>query len=280
MRPPLKNEITVTHVATPDPIEIHRGFAVTHAHPKHWHDEYHFCAVTGGAGYTVYQGTAHFTPPGSMFALPPGEVHSNYATEGGCSYTNIYIPASKVERFASQISRSPDLITPIVMFDVLVNGQFLNLCRVLEQSQRHLCRDSAFLNFFETLIQFLVESPTEEPLKEPRAVRIARESLDQHYDVDVSLEQLSVLANLSPYHLNRTFRRHLGMPPHAYQLQRRIARAKAMLRENSSIAEVAHRTGFADQSHFTRHFKRMVGITPGQFVPERKNVQDAQFAAD
>jgi AraC-like DNA-binding protein len=53
-----------------------------------------------------------------------------------------------------------------------------------------------------------------------------------------------------------------------------------MLRENWSIAEVAHRTGFADQSHFTRHFKRMVGITPGQFVPERKNVQDAQFAAD
>jgi AraC-like DNA-binding protein len=280
MRPPLKNEITVTHVATPDPIEIHRGFAVTHAHPKHWHEEYLICAITGGGGYTVYQGTAHFTPAGSMCLLPPGEVHSNYATDEGCSYTNIYLPARLFEKCASQINPEVASMGPFVSFDAVLHFQLLNLGNIVDGPPTRLCRDAAFLTFFETLLGYLGETSVKALEREPRAVRIVREFLDDHYNLDISLEQLSTLADLSPYHLNRIFRRHLGIPPHAYQLQRRIARAKAMLRGNVSISEVAHQTGFADQSHFTRHFKRMVGTTPGQFVPDRKNVQYAQFAAD
>jgi AraC-like DNA-binding protein len=277
----VRNAITVTHAAGPEPIEIHRGVSVTHAHPKHWHEEYHFCAITGGAGYTVYRGNAHFTPTGSMFLLPPGEVHSNYATANGCSYTNIYLPASRVERAATQINPVGGPTLPLVILNADVQSSFLNMCAVLNATDSQLHRDAAFLAFFEALMnQSGKRKKSPDSSRESSAVTLAREFLDENYDRDIGLERLSELTELSPYHLNRIFRREVGMPPHAYQIQRRIARAKVLLRQDWPIADVAHHTGFADQSHFTRHFKRMVGVTPGQFVPDRKNVQDVSFAAD
>ena len=65
------------------------------------------------------------------------------------------------------------------------------------------------------------------------------------------------------------------MPPHAFQTQVRVARAKALLLRGWPISQAAAHTGFADQSHLTRHFKRLVGVTPGQYRQGSKNVQDA-----
>lgn len=275
-----RNLITVTHSVGEDPVEIHHGIAVTHAHPRHWHDEYLVCAITGGAGYTVYGGRAYFTPPGSMFLLPPGEVHSNHATADGCSYTNIYLPASRVRNCLAPLDTRCAELPALVAEDPGVHRAFLSLCRDLEYEFGRLQRDTSYLHFFHLLLTRL--APNREPRRspEPKAVRVVREFLDAHFDQDVSLEHLAQLAGLSPYHLNRTFREQLGIPPHAYVIQLRITRAKLLLRSGLPIAEVAHATGFADQSHFTRHFKKMVGITPGQFIPYRKNVQSFGVAAD
>jgi len=66
------------------------------------------------------------------------------------------------------------------------------------------------------------------------------------------------------------FKRALGIPPHAFQVQLRLARSQRLLRKGEPLARVAVETGFADQSHFTRSFKRLVGVTPGAYS---KNVQ-------
>ena len=97
------------------------------------------------------------------------------------------------------------------------------------------------------------------------AVQQTKRFLDEHYAERVSLVQLAQLMGLSAYHLNRSFRRKFGMPPHEYQLQLRILKAKSFLRLGRAISETALLVGFADQSHFTRHFKRSVGVTPGKF---------------
>lgn len=276
-----RNSIIVSHSAGPEPVEIHRGIEVTHAHPRHWHDEYLFCAITGGAGYTEYRGNAHFTPPGCTFALPPGEIHANYATSNdGCSYVNIYLPAARVDRTLSQVSQRSEAPGAIVTFSTQVHCALLSLCDVLEFSSSQLQRDSALLHFFRVLEEHDTSNELHAEPMEPRAIKLVREYLDAHFAEDIGLDFLAQLAELSPYHLNRIFRLQLGIPPHAYQVQRRIAYAKVLLRDNWPIADVAHQAGFADQSHLTRHFKRIVGTTPGQFIPHRKNVQDAGFAAD
>ena len=72
---------------------------------------------------------------------------------------------------------------------------------------------------------------------------------------------------LSPYHFARQFKAATGLPPHQYVIARRVERAKGLLQggDDFSLAQVAARAGFADQSQFSHHFKRLVGATPGQF---------------
>jgi AraC-like DNA-binding protein len=102
--------------------------------------------------------------------------------------------------------------------------------------------------------------------QEHKAVRVAKNFLEAQPAREVLLEDLAKLTSLSPFHLLRVFKRDLGVSPHAYQIQQRVRLAKQFLREGKRIAEVALLTGFHDQSHMGLHFKRLVGVTPMQFV--------------
>jgi AraC family transcriptional regulator len=78
---------------------------------------------------------------------------------------------------------------------------------------------------------------------------------------------MAAAAHLSPYHFARRFKAATGLPPHHYVILRRVERAQHLLQDGDdlSLAEVAARAGFSDQSQFSHHFKRLVGVTPGQF---------------
>jgi AraC family transcriptional regulator len=102
----------------------------------------------------------------------------------------------------------------------------------------------------------------------PRAkLRAIVEYIEEHLGASPSLEQLAAVARLSPYYFARQFKRATGLPPHQYVIQRRVERAKQLLQgdDDFSLAEVAAHAGFSDQSQFSHHFKRLVGVTPGQF---------------
>jgi AraC family transcriptional regulator len=81
------------------------------------------------------------------------------------------------------------------------------------------------------------------------------------------VEQMAVVAHLSPYHFARQFKAATGLPPHQYLIARHVERAQHLLRgdDELGLGEVALRAGFADQSDFSFHFKRIVGVTPGKF---------------
>jgi len=102
--------------------------------------------------------------------------------------------------------------------------------------------------------------------KTPHEIERAKQYLHVHFNESVSIDKLVALTTLSRFHLVRAFARHAGIPPHAYQLKVRIERACVLLRAGVTAAEAASQVGFADQSHFTRHFKRIRHITPGQFA--------------
>jgi AraC family transcriptional regulator len=100
-----------------------------------------------------------------------------------------------------------------------------------------------------------------------RRLRAAVDYIEEHLDTGASLEQMAAVARLSPYHFARQFKTATGLPPHQYVIMRRVERAKLVLQAGTdlSLAEVAARAGFSDQSQFSRHFKHVVGVTPGQF---------------
>jgi AraC family transcriptional regulator len=87
----------------------------------------------------------------------------------------------------------------------------------------------------------------------------------------LSIEELAREAGLSPSRFFRAFKATLGLPPHQYLLRRRLERARRLLdRPAARLADVALSTGFADQSHFTRLFRRQFGVTPGAVSRARR----------
>jgi AraC-like DNA-binding protein len=100
----------------------------------------------------------------------------------------------------------------------------------------------------------------------PARLRRVEEFLMAHLADDVGLDTLAAIAGLSPKHFARAFRQSTGMPPHRWLIERRIDRARALLRTPGlSLAEIALACGFADQSHFTAAFRKIAGATPGFF---------------
>jgi AraC-like DNA-binding protein len=100
-------------------------------------------------------------------------------------------------------------------------------------------------------------------LCEPAPVRRAREYLFANLADNVPLADLAAVAGVGTFRLLRAFRKVHGVPPHRYQLAQRIERAKRLIREGGGpLSAIAFETGFADQSHLTRNFKRWAGVTP------------------
>jgi AraC-like DNA-binding protein/PAS domain-containing protein len=120
-------------------------------------------------------------------------------------------------------------------------------------------------------IALLNSIPAAEPLSSnrgglpPQVTRRIREYIDARTNENIPLEAMAELAGLSVFHFARAFRRSFGLPPHSYLLHRRIARAHSLLQQTDiPVSEIALSTGFSDQSHFARHFRRLTGMAPGQ----------------
>jgi AraC-like DNA-binding protein len=97
-------------------------------------------------------------------------------------------------------------------------------------------------------------------------MRRVREYVEVHLGESINLGMLAAIAGLSVHHFAREFKHSAGVTPHHYLTQKRVERAQEMLAQTDlSLSEVAYATGFSDQSHLTRHFRYMLGTTPGAF---------------
>jgi AraC family transcriptional regulator len=108
------------------------------------------------------------------------------------------------------------------------------------------------------------------------ALRRVKAYIEDHIGQRISLDELARQAGLSRFHFARQFRLSTGESPMGYLRRARIERSKRILQKReTTIAEVAARLGFSDQSHFTRIFGRLVGVSPGSFARCDEWRQDA-----
>jgi AraC-like DNA-binding protein len=151
--------------------------------------------------------------------------------------------------------------------------QIVRVHQALSQPISGLEQQTLILDFLARLILRCAAAPIgiAKLGGERQPVERVRAYIEENYDREISLEELARVANLSSFHLNRSFSKMFGMPPHAYQIQMRILKAKRLLIKGRSIESVAIATGFVSQSHFGSHFKRLVCITPKQYIHDSKN---------
>jgi AraC-like DNA-binding protein len=110
------------------------------------------------------------------------------------------------------------------------------------------------------------------------AIGRAKDHIEENYSERINLEDLAVIAELSVFRFATVFRREVGLPPHRYLCQVRAQHAQRLLREGVSPAIAASEAGFFDQSHLSRHFKNIFGITPGQYQSAVRKSSATDFA--
>jgi AraC-like DNA-binding protein len=210
----------------------------------------------------------------------PDEVHTTSEAEDRQELTQYRVlyagPDQLREAAAAMGSRRSGMpfFADAVLCDDDLSKRFLRLHVAFEGASAQLGRDIALLSMLGALVRRHTRTPgvRESPTAPRRAVQVARAYLEDNHAANVSLLELEQVAALSPFHLARLFQQEVGMPPHAYQIQVRIAHAKRLLLRGLPVSRVATETGFFDLSHFTRHFKRLVGVAPGRYADDRKNV--------
>ena len=253
-------------------LDLLRARYVAFTFPPHTHEEFLIAVTEAGTGLPRYRGGAHLLGPSDALVLNPGEVHGGGPARGSIWRYRAFYPPIELMRCAAHALAGRDRGIPQFTEDVVRDPPVAALLRcahiALEKPSSALERESRLLEALAGLVtRHAVGKPSAHRLyREHRAVKLAREYLETLPRENISLERLAREAGLSPFHLCRVFRRETGLSPHAYQTIVRVRRAKALLARGTVISQAAIEAGFYDQAHLTRHFKRVFGVTPGQFL--------------
>ncbi|TPA80514.1 AraC family transcriptional regulator [Vibrio parahaemolyticus] len=239
---------------------------------RHSHEGYTIGVIEKGAQQFFRTGGNHIAPQDSIILVNADEVHNGHsATEGGWEYKAMYPVPEQFQTLGQELG-SPNIALPYfpqpVVYDPELASQLRLVFETLEKSDNRLLRETLV---YGTLIKLASKhsthrAPLKESTKAQRQLQLVKEFLEDFPQTDVSLEELAKLAGLSPFHLLREFQKQFGFPPHAYQIQQRLRMAKKLLKQGKRISDVAQECGFHDQSHLHRHFKKAMGVTPGQYL--------------
>lgn len=250
-------------------LELFRAEAIHYHYARHSHSGYSIGIIESGVGGNFYRGTTYLAPPESIILMNPEEAHTGYSAEAlPLTYRMLYPSVDLVQQIAEevQITELPYFKEAVVQNSVLAKKVF-SLHVILEQSREPLERHTLLVEVLSAiLLQYAdVKMPSFQLHSEHQAVRIIKDYLHENFRSNVSLEQLVKITNLNRSYLIRVFRQAVGMPPYTYLNQIRVENAKQLLSQGMTIADVAFAVGMSDQSHLTRHFKRILGITPGHY---------------
>ncbi|MBC6461559.1 AraC family transcriptional regulator [Actinomadura sp. HBU206391] len=264
-----------SHPGLPD-VGLLRARFVTHRFGRHAHEGYTVGLIESGVEEFHREGTLMRAGPGAVVIVNPETVHTGHAgVPEGWAYRAAYPPVAVLTEIAAEFGARPG--TPYFRDAVIDDPQSARLLRAAYRAAQHGDALAAASRLRSALAGLLHRHGGVSPERRrdrcaPTAVRAARDILHERLVDPPSLEELAREVGARPFTLLKAFRAATGLPPHAYLNHLRVRRARHLLDEGLRAAEVAARTGFADQAHLTRHFKRTFGVPPGAYQLGRTRV--------
>ena len=268
-----------TKIWQPIPLQVTlwRGCDSGGVLPRHAHEEFQIVLSSSIPYEFSYRRSTTVLPPRHLGVIQSGEPHASRSGDSTGHTLRLMFFSPKIFFAAAEMLDAPEspVLPNFIIPDTALIQQFLHLHSALDENFSHLECETIIFGFLTQLILQCVENPLRlQELQEPKIVKQVREYLRDNYAENVSLTQLAQIVDRTPAHLVRAFSAEVGLPPHVYQTQVRIAHAKTLLMQGYAIAAVAQATGFADHAHFSRQFKRLNGVTPKKYRQNVKNVQD------
>ena len=277
------------------PVEVLRTTYQSQTFARHSHDTYTLGLVLGGAGTFWCRGAERFARKGDVVVIPPGEVHTGSVSSGvdSLSYLAVYLPVGVAVLHAEAAGArggKPPEFGSLVLRDAVVRRAYQGLDQAIgsaegfrrahtqgpadaaadfdeEAAQEAMCVAITELIGRHGERRSLIGTPGGGLRRETRIVSLVREVLEDSYakSDETTLQVLAHRAGVTPFRVIRAFREATGLAPHQYLIQVRVERARQFLADGAVPSLAALMTGFADQSHLTYHFKKHLGITPGNY---------------
>ncbi|MGE0007484.1 MAG: AraC family ligand binding domain-containing protein [Parvibaculaceae bacterium] len=241
-----------------------------HVFPPHTHETYVVGVTLDGIHSYMHKGVRVRCEAGNICFINPDEVHDGAPDSHGYSYRMTYpgpdFLTSLLGEATGRPVRPPKFTTPGVR-DPELARIFCDAHRALEGNGEPLFADEKLLAFYITAIERHGGGlpAVKAAGREPDAVARSKDYLIAHMAEATDFQDLARHVGLSAWHLIRVFRKATGLTPHAWLVDRRVHRARELLRGGGSPIHVAAQCGFADQAHLTRAFKARLGVTPGQY---------------
>lgn len=253
-------------------VRLMHAFHRDYAYPRHGHDHYVICLIEQGVQSFTHKGTKYVTPPNGLILINPGIIHTGEpASEQGFQMRCLYPTVAHMHTAVHQLTGRHNAIPyfgEVRIDDPAATQNVWALHHALSHNGDPLEVESRFIATLAQLVKRYGEvRPQERPLgQEHTAVQRAKTYLEDHFDQPISLSDVADHVALSPYYLLRVFHAEVGLPPHAYLQDVRVRRAQQLIENGQPLADVALSVGFSNQSHLTRRFKRIVGLTPGHYA--------------
>ncbi|SIO68545.1 transcriptional regulator, AraC family [Burkholderia sp. GAS332] len=245
-----------------------------HSFPRHSHDRFGVGVIVAGghrssSGRGVVEARAN-----DAIMVNPGEVHDGSPLdERGRAWRMLYFEPPMLAAVAVELNgvaaREIELTQPAI-HDPLLKVLFERLFAISVEAQTvpdDLVREETMLALLGYLIRTHSTTQTRSRLAPPLGpIARARARIDDDPSSPLTLTDLAADAGMSRFQLLRGFAHETGLPPHAYRMQRRVILARQRIARGATLADAAAASGFADQSHMTRAFARLLGITPANYA--------------
>ena len=255
-------------------LESVTGPPLPYKSPRHLHEELEIAVNPGRTWQQLCRGGKICVPSDAVLLTPPEEPHSASSLETGKTY---YIGLRLSPDFICKTLTEMTEHTQTMLFfrellvdDISFSSDVLSFHHALhDKLHSQLEQDALLQNIVLHLVRFGTSSLTFPAIgQEPGAIQVTKAYIQEHYQENISLHFLAQQVHLSPFYFSRIFHSSVGLPPHAYLTQVRISHAKRLLADSTPLAKVAMCTGFHSQSHLNMHFKRIVGVTLGQYAQD------------